>query len=101
MSDKSGNHGLRIGDEPFALLQEILHAMPKPDMIRHLYEIFTTCCLDSLLNVVYTPTFLDQAEELYPCLSCGEDEEQQVNILSSKHPPDTLACHLFAVGAPH
>ncbi|MDI1491514.1 MAG: hypothetical protein OHK93_002723 [Ramalina farinacea] len=64
-------------DEQFALTREILDTMPKPDMIRHLYEVFTTRCQGPLFNVVHTPTFLEQAEDLYSCLSCGNDQEQQ------------------------
>lgn len=92
--------GLQRRDEQLALIREIVDALPKPDMIRHLYEVFTTRCQGPLLNVVHTPTFLEQAEELCFCLSCGNEQEQQVMMLWDKISVDTLAGHLLAVGVP-
>ena len=87
-------------NEQFALIREVVDAMPKPDMIRHLYEVFTTRCQGPLFNVVHTPTFLEQAEELCSCLSCGNDHEQQITILYDRISMDTLACQLLAVRVP-
>ena len=89
--------GLQRRDEQFALIRKIVDAMPKPDMIRHLYEVFTTRCQGPLFNVIHTPTFLAQAEDLYFCLSCSSDQERQAMILWDKISMDTLACHLLAV----
>lgn len=85
--------------EKFALIREIVDAMPELDMVRLLFEVFDTRCLGPLDNFVYTPTFMKQAEIFCGCLGIASPEVQ-VMTLSSTIPMDTLACHLLAVSMP-
>ena len=85
--------------EKLALIREIVEAMPEPDMIRPLYDVFTIRCPGPLGNVVHTTTFLTQAEKLYGCLGLASPEAQ-VMALSTLFPMDTLACYLLAVCTP-
>ena len=85
--------------EKLALIREVVDAMPEPNMINHLYEVFVTRCQGPLGNVVHTPTFLEQAEVFCGCLTFTSPEEQ-VTALSVAVSMDTLACHLLAVRMP-
>lgn len=78
------------------LLREIVGALPEPEMIQHLDQVFVTRCQAPLGNIVHTPTFLRQSERLCKCLAFPSAREQAAE-LSSHIPMDTLACHLLAV----
>ena len=91
----STNDSQRQG-EKLALIQEIIDAMPEPDIIRLLYDIFVTRCQGPLANVVHTPTFKSQAGKLCDCLNLASPEAQAM-ALSSTMSMDILACHLLAV----
>lgn len=82
--------------EKFALIREIVDAMPELGMVNLLYEVFVTRCVGPLGNVVHTPTFMKQAEDLCGCLGLASPESQ-VMALSSTISMDTLACHLLAL----
>ena len=68
-------------------------------MVNLLYEVFVTRCVGPLGNVVHTPTFMKQAEDLCGCLGLASPESQ-VMALSSTISMDTLASHLLAVSMP-
>ena len=82
--------------EKLALIREIVDAMPEPEIIHVLYEVFITRCQGALGNIVHTPTWMHQAEQLCGCLKLASPEEQ-VMALSSTFQMDTLACQLLAV----
>ena len=86
--------------EKFAVLRAIVNAMPQPDMIRHLNEVFVTRCQGPLGNVVHKETFLEQAEVLCGCLMLASPESR-VTALSSTFSMEALACHLLAVRTPY
>lgn len=90
---------LQRKSEKLALIREIVDAMPEPEMIHLLYEVFVTRCQGPLGNVVHTPTFMKQAETFCGCLGLPSPEER-VMALSSAISMDTLACHLLAVRMP-
>ena len=91
----STNDSRRQG-EKFALIREILDAMPRLDMMRQLHGIFVTRCHGPLGNTVHTPTFMRQAEALYNCLSLASLEAGAITIANT-FPMDTLAYHLLAL----
>ena len=83
-------------DEKLVLIREIVDAMPELNMIYILYEVFVTRCQGPLGNVVHTPTYLKQAENICSCLSLASPEAQ-VMALFDTFTMETLACHLLAV----
>ena len=85
--------------EKFALIREIVDAVPEPDIICLLFETFVTRCQAPLGNVVHTPTFMKQAEKFCACFSLAS-REAQVMALFGTMSIDTLACHLLAVRMP-
>ncbi|KAL8835901.1 MAG: hypothetical protein Q9170_003128 [Blastenia crenularia] len=85
----------RLG-EKCNLIREIVDAMVEPEVIRQLYDVFVTRCSSPLGNVVHTPTFLKQAEQLYSCLTLASPEAQVI-ALTNTFPMDVLACHLLAL----
>jgi hypothetical protein len=82
--------------EKLALVREIIDAIPEPEMIYQLYEVFTTRSQGPLGNIVHTPTVMTQVEKLCSCLRLTLPEEQ-VMALSNSFSMDSLACHLLAV----
>ncbi|KAI4221580.1 MAG: hypothetical protein LQ349_007811, partial [Xanthoria aureola] len=82
--------------EKFALLREVIDALPGLDIIRILNDVFVTRCQGPLSNVVHTPTFLEQAEQFYSCLDVSSPDGH-VLALYHKIPMDKLACHLLAL----
>lgn len=85
--------------EKFALIRDIVDAVPEPDVICLLFEIFVTRCQGPLGNVVHTPTFMKQAEKFCACFSVAS-REAQVMALFGTMSIDALACHLLAVRMP-
>ena len=85
--------------EKFALIREIVDALPEPDIIQLLYEVLVTRCSGPLCNAIHTPTFIKQAEKFCSCLGLASPEAQ-VMALSSTFTMDTLACQLLAVRMP-
>ncbi|KAL6717692.1 hypothetical protein ACLMJK_005607 [Lecanora helva] len=78
------------------LIREIAEAMPEPSVMRALYEVFVIRCQGPLGNVIYTPAFMAQVEDLSSCLACDSLQEQ-VHAVSTTFSMDTLACHLLAL----
>ncbi|MCJ1382081.1 hypothetical protein MMC17_005193 [Xylographa soralifera] len=82
--------------EKLELIREIVHAMPEPDVIHVLYEVFVTRCQGPLGNVTHTPTVMKQADNICGCLGLASPEAK-VMALSSTVSMDTLASHLLAL----
>jgi hypothetical protein len=89
----SSNDPKRHG-EKLALIREIVHAMPEPEMIHLLFEVFVTRC-QGLGNVIHTSTFMKQAEEFCNCLKLTP--ASRVLTISSTFSMETLGCYLLAV----
>lgn len=83
----SSTNNLRRQSEKLALLGELVDAMPEPDIIRILYEVFVTRCQGPVGNFVHTPAYIEPAKKIYGCL------DRSYHIA----PMDTLACHLLVV----
>ncbi|KAL9097280.1 MAG: hypothetical protein Q9165_000707 [Trypethelium subeluteriae] len=81
--------------ENLALVREIVDAMPGLDIIHLLHEVFVTRCQGPLGNVVHTPSFMKQADEICSCLSLALPELRAV-ALADTISLDILACHLLA-----
>lgn len=85
--------------EKFALIREVVDALPGLEIIRLLNDVFVTRCQGPLGNVIHTPTSLEQAELFYSCLDFSSPDGHVI-ALYHKIPMDTLACHLLAVRIP-
>lgn len=90
-SDDPKRHG-----EKLALIREIVDAMPEPEMIDLLFEVFVTRCQGPLGNVVHTSTFMKQAEQFCSCLRLASPDSR-VLAISSTVSMETLGCYLLAV----
>lgn len=90
------HNSVYVQDEKFALIRDVVNAVPELDLIYLLYEGFVTRCPGSLGNVVHVPIFLKQAKVFCGCLVLVPSEAQ-VLALSNTISMDTLACHLLAV----
>ncbi|KAL5047503.1 hypothetical protein BDW71DRAFT_213951 [Aspergillus fruticulosus] len=82
--------------EKLDLIREIVDAMPALEMVHLLFEVFVTRCQGPLGNVVHTPTFMKQAEQLGGCLSLASPDSRALAI-SSTVTMETLGCYLLAL----
>lgn len=80
-------------DQKLALIRDVVHALPEWDIIQLLYEVFVTRCQGPLGNVVHTPSFMKQADQLRHCLSMACPDAAIASTLSM----DSLAGLLLAV----
>jgi hypothetical protein len=80
-------------DQKLALIRDVIHALPEWDIVQLLYEVFVTRCQGPLGNVVHTPSFMKQADQLRHCLSMASPDAAIASTLSM----DSLACLLLAV----
>ncbi|KAJ6010024.1 hypothetical protein N7522_005040 [Penicillium canescens] len=80
-------------DQKLALIRDVVHALPEWDIIQLLYEVFVTRCQGPLGNVVHTPSFMKQADQLNHCLSMASPDEAIASTLSM----DSLAGLLLAL----
>ncbi|KAJ5894312.1 hypothetical protein N7495_006003 [Penicillium taxi] len=80
-------------DQHLALVRDVVHALPEWDIIAVLYEVFVTRCQGPLGNIVHTPTFMKQADQLRHCLSMASSDEVVANTISM----DSLAVLLLAL----
>lgn len=80
-------------DQKFALIRDVVHALPEWNIIQLLYEVFVTRCQGPLGNVVHTPSFMKQADQLRHCLSMASPNAAIASTLSL----DSLAGLLLAV----
>lgn len=78
-----------------SLLGEIVDALPTTDITRLIFEVFITRCQAPLGNVVHTPSFMADAEELFASLSRSSREDKVKGLLSI--PMDLIACCLLVV----
>ncbi|KGO41440.1 hypothetical protein PEX1_011520 [Penicillium expansum] len=79
--------------QKLALIRDVVHALPEWDVIQLLYEVFVTRCQGSLGNVVHTPSFMKQADQLHHCLSMDSPDVAIASTLSM----DSLAVLLLAL----
>ncbi|CAI7636282.1 unnamed protein product [Penicillium palitans] len=80
-------------DQKFALIRDVVHALPEWNIIQLLYEVFVTRCQGPLGNVVHTPSFMKQADQLRHCLSMTSPDAAITSTLSL----DSLAGLLLAL----
>ncbi|KXG50761.1 uncharacterized protein PGRI_045280 [Penicillium griseofulvum] len=80
-------------EQKLALIGDVVHALPEWDIIQLLYEIFVTRCQGPLGNVVHTPSFMKQADQLRHCLSMASPDAAIASTLSM----DSLAGLLLAL----
>ncbi|KAI2791843.1 hypothetical protein POX_c04722 [Penicillium oxalicum] len=91
LSNDPRRHG-----EKLALIQEIVDAMPELETVYALFEVFVTRCQGPLGNVVHTPTFSKQAEQLGKCLSLASPDSR-VLAISGTVTMEALGCYLLAL----
>ena len=85
--------------ETFALIREIVDAMPEVAIVQLLYEVFVTRCQGPLGNIVHTPTYMKQVDKFCHCLALTSPEAQ-VMAMYTTISMDQLARHLLAVRMP-
>ncbi|KAF7180047.1 hypothetical protein CNMCM7691_009213 [Aspergillus felis] len=90
------NNDPKRHSEKLALLREIVDAMPEPEMIPVLFQVFVTRCQGPLGNVVHTPTFMKQAEQFRDCLTLTSPDSR-VLAISRTMSMETLGCFLLAL----
>ncbi|KAJ6190686.1 hypothetical protein N7519_000707 [Penicillium mononematosum] len=80
-------------EQKLALIGDVVHALPEWDIIQLLYEVFVTRCQGPLGNVVHTPSFMKQADQLRHCLSMASPDAAIASTLSM----DSLAGLVLAL----
>ncbi|KAJ5613828.1 hypothetical protein N7528_007482 [Penicillium herquei] len=69
-------------NEKLSLIRDAIQALPEWDVVQVLYEVFATRCQGPLGNVVHTPSFMNQAEQLRHCLSMASPDTAIISIFS-------------------
>ncbi|KAJ5825084.1 hypothetical protein N7447_007424 [Penicillium robsamsonii] len=80
-------------DQKLALIRDVVRALPEWDIIQLLYEVFVTRCQGPLGNVVHTPSFMTQADQLRHCLDMASPDTAIASTISM----DSLAGLLLAL----
>ncbi|KAJ5373145.1 hypothetical protein N7517_005151 [Penicillium concentricum] len=80
-------------DQKLALIRDVVQSLPEWDIIQLLYEVFVTRCQGPLGNVVHTPSFMKQADQLRHCLNTASPDAEIASTISM----DSLAGLLLAL----
>ncbi|KAJ5101169.1 hypothetical protein N7456_007221 [Penicillium angulare] len=75
------------------LIRDVIQALPEWDVIETLYMVFITRCQGPLGNVVHTPSFMKQSDQLCKCLNSTYPDAAIANTISL----DSLAVLLLAL----
>ncbi|KAJ5263199.1 hypothetical protein N7478_010804 [Penicillium angulare] len=79
--------------QKFELIRDVIQTLPEWDVIQTLYEIFVIRCQGPLGNVVHTPSFMKQADQLSQCLNSPYPDA----AIATTIPLDSLAVLLLAL----
>ncbi|OQE42208.1 hypothetical protein PENCOP_c004G00338 [Penicillium coprophilum] len=80
-------------EQKLALIRDVVQALPEWDLVQALHEVFVTRCQGPLGNVVHTPSFKKQANQLHHCLEMNYPDAAIASTLSM----DSLAVLLLAL----
>ncbi|KAJ5302223.1 hypothetical protein N7508_007086 [Penicillium antarcticum] len=80
-------------NQKLGFIRDLVQALPEWDIVQLLYEVFVTRCQGPLGNVVHTPSFMKQADQLRHCLSMASPDTAIASTLSM----DALAGLLLAL----
>ncbi|CAG8085674.1 unnamed protein product [Penicillium salamii] len=80
-------------EQKLALIRKVIDSLPEREIMHALYEIFATRCQGPLGNIVHTPSFIGQADQLGEILSMASPD----TIIANTFSMESLAGLLLAL----